>query len=61
MNMNISQRYIKVGTVAALIAIGLVVGAIRPHKSAQAAPRVTPEVKVTSVEEEELTVTFPGS
>ena len=36
--MNASKRYLWGGGVVALIVIGLIIGAIRPHKHAQAAP-----------------------
>jgi RND family efflux transporter MFP subunit len=56
MNMNVSQRYVWGGAVAALIAIGLIVGAIRPNNSAQAAPGIVPEVQVVSVEQQDVPI-----
>jgi membrane fusion protein (multidrug efflux system) len=55
-NMNFSQRYVWGGTVAALIAIALIVGAVRPRKSAQAAPVVIPDVQVASVEQHDVPI-----
>jgi membrane fusion protein (multidrug efflux system) len=58
MNVNMSQRYAWGGAVAAVIAIGLIVGAIRrPHKSAQAAPGIVPDVQVVPVEQQDVPIT----
>jgi RND family efflux transporter MFP subunit len=57
MNMNISRRYLWGGGVAAVIVIGLIVGAIRPNKRAQAAPSVNvPDVQVTQVQQEDVPI-----
>src|SRR3954470_10957195 len=53
MNMNASKRYLWGGGVAALAVIGFVVGAIRPHKHAQAAPGSVPEVQVLRVQQQD--------
>lgn len=42
LNMNASKRYVLGGGVVAVIVIGLIVGAIRPGKHAQAAPTIVP-------------------
>jgi RND family efflux transporter MFP subunit len=55
-NMHLSSRYVWSGSVAAVIATGLIIGAIRPHKSAQAAPAVVPEVQVASVEQQDVPI-----
>lgn len=54
--MNVSSRYVWSGSVAALIAIALIVGAVHPHKNAQAAPAIVPEVQVASVEQEDVPI-----
>ena len=54
--MKLSQRNVWSGSVAAVIATGLIVGAIRPHKSAQAAPAIIPEVQVESVEQQDVPI-----
>ena len=54
--MKFSSRYFWTGSVAAVIATGLIVGAIHPHKSAQAAPAVVPEVQVASVEQQDVPI-----
>jgi RND family efflux transporter MFP subunit len=54
--MKVSQRYLWGGAAAAVIAIGLVVGTVRPHKSAQAAPANVPDVQVVSVEQQDVPV-----
>src|SRR3974390_692540 len=51
--MRFSKLYVSGGVVAAVIATGLIVGATRPHKSAQAAPAIVPEVQVVCVEQQE--------
>src|SRR3974377_2113965 len=52
--MRFSKLYVSGGVVAAVIATGLIVGATRPHKSAQAAPAIVPEVQVVSVEQQDV-------
>lgn len=55
--MNISRRYLWGGGVAAVIVIGLIVGAIRPNKRAQAAPSVNvPDVQVVQVQQEDVPI-----
>src|SRR5499425_3055942 len=56
MNMNASKRYLWGGGVVALIVIGLIVGAIRPHKHAQAAPGSVPEVQVVQVQQQDVPI-----
>ena len=54
--MNLSKRYVWSGAFAAVIATGLIVGAIRPRKSAQAAPGIVPDVQVASVEQQDVPI-----
>ena len=54
--MNASKRYLWGGGVVALIVIGLIVGAIRPHKHAQAAPGSVPEVEVVQVQQQDVPI-----
>ena len=54
--MKLSKRYVWSGAVAAVIATALVVGAIRPRKSAQAAPASSPDVLVATVEQEDVPI-----
>ena len=49
------------GGVVALIVIGLIVGAIRPHKHAQAAPGSVPEVEVVQVQQQDVPIITNGS
>jgi membrane fusion protein (multidrug efflux system) len=56
MNMNASKRYLWGAGVVALIVIGLIVGAIRPHKQAQAAPGSIPEVQVVQVQQQDVPI-----
>jgi membrane fusion protein (multidrug efflux system) len=56
MNMNASKRYLWIGGAAAVIVIGLIVGAILPHKHAQAAPGTVPDVKVVQVQQEDVPI-----
>jgi RND family efflux transporter MFP subunit len=56
MNMNASKRYLWGGGVVALIVIGLIVGAIRPHRHAQAAPANVPDVEVVRVQEQDVPI-----
>src|SRR5215470_3154998 len=56
MNMNASKRYLWGGGVVALIVIGLIVWAIRPHKHAQAAPVSAPEVQVVQVQQQDVPI-----
>lgn len=55
--MKASQRYLWGGVVVAVIAIGLIVGAIRPWKHALASPPETvPDVEVTQVKQQDVPV-----
>ena len=55
--MNVSQRYIWGGGVVAIIAIGLIVGAIRPNNHAQAAqPGSLPDVQVAPVQQQDVPI-----
>lgn len=54
--MNASKRYLLGGGIVAVIVIGLIVGAIRPHKHAQAAPGSVPEVEVLRVEPQDVPI-----
>jgi membrane fusion protein (multidrug efflux system) len=56
MNMNASKRYLWGGGVAALAVIGFIVGAIRPHEHAQAAPGSVPDVQVVQVQQEDVPI-----
>src|SRR5215468_6881368 len=56
MNMNALKRYVWGGGVIALIVIGLIIGAIRPHKHAQAAPESVPEVQVVQVQQQDVPI-----
>ena len=56
MNINASKRYLWGGGVVALIVIGLIVGAIRPHRHAQAAPGSVPEVQVVQVQQQDVPI-----
>jgi RND family efflux transporter MFP subunit len=56
MNMNASKRYLWGGGVVALIVIGIIVGAIRPHKHVQAAPGGVPEVQVLQVQQQDVPI-----
>src|SRR3954470_24159047 len=56
MNMNASKRYLWGGGVLALIVIGIIVGAIRPHKHVQAAPGGVPEVQVVQVQQQDVPI-----
>jgi RND family efflux transporter MFP subunit len=56
MNMNASKRYLWGGGVAALTVVGLIVGAIRPHNHAQAAPGSVPEVQVVQVKQQDVPI-----
>lgn len=54
--MNASKRYLWGGGVVALIVIGLIVGATRPNKHAQAAPASVPEVQVVQVQQQDVPI-----
>ena len=55
--MNVFQRYIWGGGVVAIIAIGLIAGAIRPNKHAQAAqPGSVPDVQVVPVQQQDVPI-----
>ena len=55
--MNVSQRYIWGGGVVAIIATGLIVGAARPNKHAQAAqPGSVPDVQVVPVQQQDVPI-----
>jgi len=56
MNMNVSKRYLWIGGVAAVIVVGLIVGAIRPHNHAQAAPGTVADVEVVQVQQEDVPI-----
>src|SRR5262244_3461926 len=56
MNMNVSIRYLWGGGVVAVIVIGLIVGASRPPKHAQAAPGNVPEVQVVQVQQQDVPI-----
>ena len=56
--MNFSKLYVSSGVVvAAVIATGLIAGAIRPRKNAQAAPGIVSDVQVASVEQQDVPIT----
>jgi RND family efflux transporter MFP subunit len=55
--MNVSKRYLWVGGVLSVIAIGLVVGEIRPYKNASAAmPGTIPDVEVVRVQQQDVPI-----
>lgn len=54
--MNASKSYLWGGGAVALIVIGVIVGAIRPHKHAQAAPGSVPEVQVLQVQQQDVPI-----
>ncbi len=54
--MNASKRYLWGGGVVALIVIGLIVGAIRPRRHAQAAPANVPDVEVLRVQQQDVPI-----
>ena len=54
--MNVSKRYLWIGGVAAVIVVGLIVGAIRPHNHAQAAPGTVADVEVVQVQQEDVPI-----
>ncbi|MGE5109917.1 MAG: efflux RND transporter periplasmic adaptor subunit [Acidobacteriaceae bacterium] len=54
--MNASKRYLWGGGGVALIVIGLIVGAIRPHRHAQAAPANVPDVAVVRVQQQDVPI-----
>ena len=55
--MNVSQRYIWGGGVVAIIATGLIIGAIRPNKHVQAAqPGSVPDVQVVPVQQQDVPI-----
>src|SRR3954466_1422618 len=57
MNMNTSKRYLLGGGVLSVIAIGLMVGEIRPYKRASAtSPGAVPEVEVLRVEQQDVPI-----
>jgi membrane fusion protein (multidrug efflux system) len=56
MNMNASKSYLWGGGAVALIVIGVIVGASRPHKHAQAAPGSVPEVQLLQVQQQDVPV-----
>jgi RND family efflux transporter MFP subunit len=56
MNMNASKRYLWGGGVVALIVIGLIVGAIRSRRHAQAAPANVPDVEVLRVQQQDVPI-----
>src|SRR5215472_10246445 len=57
MNMNASKRYLWGGGVLSVIAIGLMVGEIRPYKRALAAlPGTVPDVEVLRVQQQDVPI-----
>jgi len=55
--MKVSQRYLWGGGVAAVIVIGLIVGAVRPHKHALASPPENiPDVEVVQVQHQDVPI-----
>jgi membrane fusion protein, multidrug efflux system len=57
MNMNLSKRYLLAGGVLSVIAIGLMVGEIRPYKRASAAlPGTVPDVEVLRVQQQDVPI-----
>lgn len=54
--MNGSKRYFLGGGVVALIVIGLIIGAVRPNKHAQAAPAGVPDVEVVQVQQQDVPI-----
>jgi len=52
---NSSKRYLWAGGGVAVIVVGLIVGAIRPNKHAQAAPGV-PDVRVVQVQQQDVPI-----
>ena len=54
--MNASKRYLWGGGVVAVIVIALIIGAIRPHKHAQAAPASVPDVEVLRVQQQDVPI-----
>jgi RND family efflux transporter MFP subunit len=55
-NMSLSKRYVWGGAVAAVIVIALIVVAVGPHKSAQAAQGAVPDVQVAAVEQQDVPI-----
>src|SRR6516225_688201 len=58
MNMNASKRYLLGGGVfvVIIIVIGLIVGATRPSKQAQAAPTIVPDTEVVQVQQQDVPI-----
>lgn len=55
--MNLSKRYLLAGGVLSVIAIGLMVGEIRPYKRASAAlPGTVPDVEVLRVQQQDVPI-----
>src|SRR5579862_7896586 len=54
--MNASKRYLLGGGIVAIVVIGLIIGAIRPNKHAQAAPAGVPDVEVVHVQQEDVPI-----
>jgi membrane fusion protein (multidrug efflux system) len=55
--MNIpKKRTLVISVVVCLFVVGLIIGAVRPWKSALGAPNVTPDVEVTEVEQRDVPV-----
>ena len=53
----ITKRYLLIGGVLSLIAVGLVIGAVRPYKHALGAPPVpSPTVEVVEVQQEDVPI-----
>ena len=53
--MSVSKRYLWAGGAVAVIVVGLIVGAVRPNKHAQAAPNV-PNVEVVQVQQQDVPI-----
>ena len=56
--MNASKRYLLGGGVfvVIIIVIGLIIGAIRPSKQAQAAPTIVPDIEVVQVQKQDVPI-----
>jgi len=54
--MNASKRYLLGVGVVAVIVIGLIAGATRPSKHAQAAPTIVPDIEVVQVQQQDVAI-----
>jgi RND family efflux transporter MFP subunit len=52
----ITKRYLIIGGVLALLAVGLSIGAVRPYKRALGGPPVPPTVEVVQVQQEDVPI-----